>query len=260
MQAIHSLEQWREIRAAFPTGTTVGFVPTMGNLHKGHLSLCARSLSETQKTIVSIFVNPTQFNQLNDFQQYPKTLSADLEQLAEIGVDYCLLPTEEALYPDQFHYRVEECTQEHSLEGMARPGHFRGVLTIVMKLFQLVQPHHAYFGEKDYQQYQLIRGMVDAFFMDIAVHGCPTIRETSGLPYSSRNNRLSATDIQLAHTFAQLVRRPLPLSDIRAQLETAQIRVEYLEIVADRVHVAVHIGGVRLIDNFPLNEQTVCAL
>lgn len=254
-----SLAQWQTKRSTFPTALRVGFVPTMGNLHPGHLSLCRQSQQENDLTIASIFVNPTQFNQQTDYLLYPKTLDADLKMLEEIGVDYCLLPTADQLYPDEYQYRIDEHDFSKQLEGQFRPGHYTGVLTVVMKLFQLVKPHHAYFGEKDFQQYQLIKNMAQAFFMEVNVQVCPTVREQSGLAYSSRNNRLSPAEKQSAETFANIFHQPhKTLTAIQAELEQAKIQVEYIQTLHQRRFIAVNIGQVRLIDNYDVGSVFLC--
>ena len=184
MQIFHHLDEWRRVRHAMSADLSLGFVPTMGNLHRGHASLFEASQHENDCTIASIFINPTQFNRPEDFTHYPRTLDADLELLSNLGVNYCLLPNEQAMYTDGYHYQIEENHLGLLMEGKQRPGHFTGVLTVVMKLLNLAKPHRAYFGEKDYQQLQLIRGMVNNFFMDIDIKSCPTIREHSGLAFS----------------------------------------------------------------------------
>ncbi|OEH46993.1 Pantothenate synthetase [Legionella parisiensis] len=161
----------------------------MGNLHAGHASLFLTSKKENDHTASSLFINPTQFNQAEDFKHYPRTLDADLKIMEDSGVDFCILPDEKSIYADGYNYQVHEHQLCQLMEGAHRPGHFNGVLTVVMKLLNLVKPHRAYFGEKDYQQYSLIHGMAKAFFMDTEIKACPTIREASGLAYSSRNNR-----------------------------------------------------------------------
>ncbi len=252
---IESIHDWRALRATLKDAS-IGFVPTMGNLHAGHLSLCQQSSQENDLTVVSLFVNPTQFTQENDFLLYPNTLEADLKQLETMQVDYCILPTPEQLYHDHYLYRIEEHHDSNQLEGKSRLGHYTGVLTVVMKLFQLVKPHQAYFGEKDFQQYQLIKNMVSAFFMDIQVHVCPTIREPSGLAYSSRNNRLSLDEKKQAENFAHIFHQPhKPLDEIKLELEQANIKLDYIETYQERRFAAVYIGTVRLIDNYSLENS-----
>lgn len=252
MHIYNNLDEWRQVRQALPADLSIGFVPTMGNLHAGHASLFTTSRQENDCTIASIFINPTQFNQASDFTHYPRTLDEDLELLATTGVDYCLLPDDKAIYADGYRYQIEEnqCTQR--MEGLQRPGHFTGVLTVVMKLLNLAKPHRAYFGEKDYQQLQLIRDMATAFFMDIEIKACSTIREPSGLAYSSRNGRLSASQRQLADQFASIFHQEQPCEQIIAKLTTRGINVEYIEEHDGRRFAAVQIGDVRLIDNYDL--------
>lgn len=251
MQRIESIDAFQAYRDAIASEDAIGFIPTMGNLHAGHASLIKASLAENDKTIVSLFINPTQFNQLDDFTNYPKTIDADLTLLETLGVDCCLMPSKEAIYPDNYQYQLHELALSEHMEGRKRPGHFTGVLTIVMKLFQLVRPQRAYFGEKDYQQLELIRGMVEAFFMPITIKACPIIREPSGLACSSRNTRLSADARQLADIFARIFHQAIPCEAIARELTAAGIEVEYIEEHHHRYFAAVQIGGVRLIDNRP---------
>ncbi|PJD93546.1 MAG: pantoate--beta-alanine ligase [Legionella sp.] len=254
MQIIHSITQWRNIRNQISSDLSVGFVPTMGNLHSGHASLYELSRRDNDLSVASIFINPTQFNQIEDYQQYPKTLDDDLALLQNMGVDYCLLPDETSMYPDGYRYRIEETLHSLPLEGLKRPGHFHGVLTVVMMLFQLVKPHRAYFGEKDYQQYVLIRDMINAFFLDINITLCPTIREKSGLAYSSRNNRLSPAERQLAEQFAGLFHQNKSCAEISAALTQLGIKVDYIEEHDQRRFAAVYIGAIRLIDNYAISN------
>ena len=191
MHIYNNLDEWQRARQALPVNHSIGFVPTMGNLHIGHASLFTKSTQENDCTIASVFINPTQFNQTADFTHYPRTLDDDLELLEKNGVDYCLLPDEKTIYADGYRYQMDENIYSNQMEGLHRPGHFKGVLTVVMKLLNLAKPNRAYFGEKDYMQLQLIRDMTTAFFMDIEIIGCPTVREASGLAYSSRNGRLT---------------------------------------------------------------------
>lgn len=253
MQVFHDIEEWRRFRKTLPADLTVGFAPTMGNLHIGHASLFAASKQENDLTITSIFVNPTQFNQASDFTKYPRTLENDLDLLTKAGVDYCLLPNEQAMYADGYRFQLQEKQLNQLMEGQHRPGHFAGVLTVVMKLFNLVKPHRAYFGEKDYQQFQLIRDMVIAFFMDIEIKPCPTIRESSSLPYSSRNNRLTQEQRILAEQFASGFHQPMcSCEHLINELKKINVEVEYLEEHEGRRFVAAKIGDIRLIDNYAI--------
>ncbi|MBA2651769.1 MAG: pantoate--beta-alanine ligase [Tatlockia sp.] len=253
MQIIHNLDDWKSHRKSLPSKRSLGFVPTMGNLHAGHASLYARCKKENDLTIASLFINPTQFNRADDFSKYPRTLDADLALLEQAGVEYCLLPTEPSIYTDRYRYQVQETKLCQLLEGKHRPGHFTGVLTVVMKLLNIVKPQRAYFGEKDYQQYLLIRDMASAFFMDIEIFACPTIREASGLAYSSRNNRLTASQRLEAEQFARIFHQEKSAKELIVELENQGIKVEYLEDHEGRRFAAVIIGEVRLIDNYALS-------
>lgn len=253
MHVYNNLDEWRRVRATLPATLTIGFVPTMGNLHLGHASLFTASKQENDCTIASIFVNPTQFNQAADFTHYPRTLDADLELLASTGVDYCILPDEPSIYTDGYRYHIEENLIGLKMEGQKRPGHFTGVLTVVMKLLNLAKPHRAYFGEKDYQQLQLIRDMTTAFFMDIEIKGCPTVREECGLAYSSRNGRLNPTQRQLASKFAQIFHQNKSCEQIIEELNAIGVLVDYIEEHDERRFAAVKIGDVRLIDNIKIS-------
>lgn len=252
MRVFTDLNEWTAFRNSLPPDESLGFVPTMGNLHAGHVSLFAKSVQENDYTASSLFINPTQFNNPDDFNLYPRTLEADLACLSSAGVDFCILPSESAMYADAYHYQIQEQNVSQRMEGLHRPGHFNGVLTVVMKLFQLVRPQRAYFGEKDYQQCLLIQGMVKAFFMGIDIILCPTIRETSGLAFSSRNNRLTKEQRLVADEFARLFHQNKTCAAIKTELEALGILVEYLEEYKGRRFVAVKIGDLRLIDNYPM--------
>jgi len=253
MDVFENIGAWREERRSFPNHISVGFVPTMGNLHRGHASLYEASLRENQCTIASIYVNRTQFNVASDYDLYPRTLDADLTFLENLGVHYCLVPTEKEIYVDNYCYQLLENQQHQQMEGLHRPQHFTGVLTVVMKLLHLANPHRAYFGEKDYQQYMLIKNMVAAFFMDIEIKSCPTIRETSGLACSSRNNRLTAEERQVADQSAKIfIQKSYSIQQLKTQLSTLDIDIEYLEEHKGRRFIAINIGKTRLIDNYAL--------
>ncbi|ASQ44887.1 pantoate--beta-alanine ligase [Legionella clemsonensis] len=253
MQIFHDMKEWLAFRRSLSPHLSLGFVPTMGNLHAGHASLFEKSKQENHYTIASIFVNPTQFNRTEDFTHYPRTLENDFSLLKELQVDHCLIPTEKAMYQDNYRFQIQETELCQLMEGKHRPGHFTGVLTVVMKLLNLVKPHFAYFGEKDYQQYLLIREMVDAFFMEIEIEACPTIREKSGLAFSSRNNRLTAQQRLEAETFASIFHQHKSCELIAEELKQKNIEVEYLEEYQGRRYVAVTIGTIRLIDNYLLS-------
>jgi len=231
---------------------SVGFVATMGALHEGHLNLIRRSAADNQHTIVSVFVNGPQFNQTGDFDRYPRTLDADIGLAAEAGADCVFAPAHDDIYPDGYRYRVQETTASLGLEGRHRPGHFDGVLTVVLKLLLLVRPHRAYFGEKDYQQYLLIKGMVDALFLPVEIIPMATVRDADGLALSSRNALLPPDARRAAAEFPRLLAESGPADEVHRRLEMAGFEVDYVADVDGRRYGAVIIGGVRLIDNFPL--------
>lgn len=230
-------------------GKTIGFVPTMGALHDGHLQLIKTARETCDIIVVSIFVNPTQFNNPNDLLQYPRTLEQDAALLAPLNVDILFTPDASTIYSDHYRFSVIEQGHEKELCGKTRPGHFNGVLTVVMKLLNIVQPHKAFFGEKDYQQLQLITDMVQALFLPITIVPCPTLRDSEGLALSSRNQRLDKDGLQKAHLFAQALKTQDDLKQLKTYLEMNNIRVDYLEEKYGRRFAAVFIGDVRLIDN-----------
>ncbi len=250
MRTVASVADWRTMRAEIESsGNTLGFVPTMGTLHAGHTSLVERSLEENAKTVVSIFVNPTQFNDPTDLENYPRTLGVDTQRLEELGVDDLFLPDRSTVYPDDYRYRLTETDLSTRLCGAHRPGHFEGVLTVVMRLFNIIRPHRAYFGEKDYQQYRLIKDMAAAFFMDVEIRPCPIVRDADGVALSSRNTLLSPDGRKLAAEFAAILREGTSAAGVREQLESRGITVDYVEDWSDRRLAAVFIDDVRLIDN-----------
>jgi len=247
---------WRSERLAqVRSGLTLGFVPTMGALHEGHLSLVRRARAENDRTLVSIFVNPTQFDEATDLAQYPRTLEADLAMLRAEGTDFVLLPHEPDLYPDGYRYSVTERTLSTVLEGAHRPGHFDGVLTVVMKLLQIASAERAYFGEKDWQQLSLVRGMAETFFLPTGIVACATVREADGLALSSRNRRLRPADRQRAPQFYRTL-SSAPSADAACHgLRAIGFAVDYVEDRDGRRLGAVRLGDVRLIDNVPLGGR-----
>jgi pantoate--beta-alanine ligase len=228
---------------------SIGFVPTMGALHQGHAELLKRARAENEIVILSIFVNPTQFNNPDDLNKYPKTFSADLEIAAQMGVDSIFAPTEKVMYPDGYRFRLNENLFSKELCGAHRPGHFDGVLTVVMKLFQIVRPARAYFGEKDYQQLSLIQDMVAAFFMDLEIIPVATVREVDGLAMSSRNTRLTSEQRKLAPKIYEISKAEKFADDVRMQLSKIGFDVDYVEDKKNRRFIAAKLGDVRLIDN-----------
>ena len=233
------------------TGCKVGLVPTMGALHAGHRSLLERAQAENDRVVLSIFVNPMQFDDPADLARYPRTLEADLAS-AEGLADCVLTPAAEELYPDEYRYRLTEYALSSRWEGAHRPGHFAGVLTVVLKLFNLVRPHRAYFGEKDWQQLQLVRGMVQALFLPVEVVACATVREADGLALSSRNRRLSQTGRILAAAFPAALRASPDAATAEATLRRSGFEVDYVEDFVGVRLGAVRLEGVRLIDNVRL--------
>jgi pantoate--beta-alanine ligase len=236
-------------------GVTLGFVPTMGALHAGHLSLIRRSRAENARTLVSIFVNPTQFDSPDDLARYPSALANDLATLQAEGADFVLLPSAADLYTDDYRYRVTETGLSEILEGAHRPGHFDGVLTIVLKLLQIASAERAYFGEKDWQQLTLVRGMVDAFFIPTVIVACATIRDADGLALSSRNQRLPPADRLKAPRFFQVLQSAATADAACRDLQAMGFVVDYVEDRDGRRLGAVRLGDVRLIDNVPLGGR-----
>jgi pantoate--beta-alanine ligase len=248
-----ALSAWRaERQAQTRQGLTLGFVPTMGALHEGHLSLVRRSRAENDRTLVSIFVNPTQFDNAADLARYPRMLETDVTTLGAERADFILLPRQSELYRDEYRYRVTERECSPLLEGAHRPGHFEGVLTIVLKLLQIASAERAYFGEKDWQQLALVRGMVEAFFLPTAIVNCPTIREADGLALSSRNQRLLPADRVRAPGFYGVLSSARTAEAAARGLQAAGFVVDYVEDRDGRRLAAVRLGDVRLIDNVPL--------
>ena len=250
---IESMALWQTLRKEKLCSQSIGFVPTMGNLHRGHLSLCAKSMQDNDITVLSIFVNPTQFNDQSDLAKYPRTLDEDLAQLKELNVDYCLVLSDAEMYADDFRYQVSEQQLANTLEGPIRPGHFTGMLTIVLKLLIGVGATRAYFGEKDYQQYLLVDGMVKSFFLNCEIVPCPIVREASMLPFSSRNARLNQSARLLADEFARIFnQKDLLLTEIEDNLKALAIEIDYLYEDRKRRLAAVRIDNVRLLDNYAI--------
>ncbi|MDR9828436.1 pantoate--beta-alanine ligase [Vibrio sp. FNV 38] len=209
MQSFDDIALLREqIKLFKREGRKIAFVPTMGNLHEGHITLVRKAREHADVVIVSIFVNPMQFERADDLTHYPRTIDADLEKLAAENVDMVFTPTPEIMYPQGLdsHTAVEVPGLSTILEGASRPGHFRGVATVVTKLFNIVQPNVACFGEKDFQQLAVIRKMVDDLAMDIEIVGVATVREMDGLAMSSRNGLLTVDERQRAVVLARTMR------------------------------------------------------
>ncbi len=281
---MNTVKTLRELRAAVTharsAGKRIGFVPTMGNLHSGHTTLVAKAVQQADFVVASIFVNPLQFGAGEDLDKYPRTLAADQEKLLQAGCNLLFAPTVEEMYPGGMtgQTRVSVPQLSEGLCGASRPGHFEGVATVVSKLFNMVQPDIAVFGQKDYQQLAVIRAMVQDLNMPIQIIGEPTVRAEDGLALSSRNGFLSPQERAIApvlyrslsqiaaaikdgdHDFAKL-----RAEQVR-QIEAAGLRLDYLE-VRQGVHlrpaaaedtdvvilVAAYLGATRLIDNLHLN-------
>ncbi len=256
MTVFQTPNEWQALRSQ---NATIGFVPTMGALHEGHLALVKSALAQCEHAVVSIYVNPTQFNNPDDFAKYPSTFDDDCQMLEAIGCDYVFAPTYDTLYPDGYRYRVTETETSTLLEGAHRPGHFDGVLTVVLKLFNIVQADSAFFGEKDFQQLLLVKAMAEALHHSTKVIACPTIREPDGLAMSSRNRRLNPVQRQLAAQWAQI------LSDLSLTCDEAAQKLTALGFTVDYIaeHWGRRLGAVhtppldngpiiRLIDNVPI--------
>ncbi len=253
----------------------IGFVPTMGALHQGHLSLVERSVNENNITVVSIFVNPTQFDDPSDLEKYPRTLDRDLELLQARQVDVVFLPSVEEMYPEPDLRTFDLGGLDHLMEGAHRPGHFNGVAQIVSKLFEAVRPHRAYFGQKDFQQLVIVRHLARQFQPELKIIACPIVREPDGLAMSSRNTRLTPRERQAAPTIFRILGKA---GDLRGSYSPGELKswvarqfeqhpeftLEYFEIVEDKALrfveswsekvnkvgcIAVLLGGIRLIDN-----------
>lgn len=259
-------------------GKKIGFAPTMGALHQGHLSLYEAAKHENDEVISSIFVNPTQFNNVDDFKKYPKTLEKDLEMLEKAGVDAVYVPSVEDIYSGNLASKKYDFDGlEEEMEGKYRPGHFDGVGTVVEELLRQVQPHNAYFGEKDFQQLAIIKKLVKKLNLPVKVHGVPTLREEDGLAMSSRNLRLNEEQrkeaILIYKTLLQVNDwfRVVSVEEIKKRVkeifEKSELDLEYF-VIADektlketdffykdkkyRAFIVAYAGDVRLIDNMHL--------
>lgn len=261
----------------------IGFVPTMGALHQGHIALIERCVKENDFSVCSLFVNPTQFNNPDDLKNYPRTEEADLMMLEKAKCNLVFIPTVEEMYPDNKLLELDFGEPERMMEGKFRPGHFKGVATVVYKLFSMVRPHTAYFGEKDFQQLMIIRQLVKRMNMPVEIIPCPTVREADGLAMSSRNVRLTSEERKAAPVIYQSLQRAL--KDFKEGKEILEIRktvksmveekklftLEYFELAQVdisegtisvlekndraenvRAFIAVNASTVRLIDNAAL--------
>ena len=282
MKVIHTIKDLQaELSVLKAQGKKVGLVPTMGALHAGHASLVKRSVNENEVTVVSVFVNPTQFNDKNDLVKYPRTLDADCKLLEACGATYAFAPSVEEMYPEPDTRQFSYAPLDTVMEGAFRPGHFNGVCQIVSKLFEAVKPHRAYFGEKDFQQLAIIREMVRQMQFDLEIVGCPIVREEDGLALSSRNARLSAEERENALKISQTLFKSRTFAATHTVSETLKfvedaiaavpgLRLEYFEIVDGNTLqkvdnwnqtsyvvgcITVFCGDVRLIDNIKYQES-----
>lgn len=281
MKLIQTINELRaELDVLRNAGKTIGLVPTMGALHAGHASLVKRAVAENDVVVVSDFVNPTQFNDKNDLLKYPRTLDADCKLLEECGATFVFAPSVEEIYPEPDTRQFSYAPLDTVMEGKYRPGHFNGVCQIVSKLFLIVEPTRAYFGEKDFQQLAIIREMVRKYPFNLQIVGCPIVRESDGLALSSRNARLSAVQrtqaLQISKTLFASVEygKNHTLAETKAFVEKCideaeGLRLEYFEVVDGNTLqtvsawddssyivgcITVFCGDVRLIDNIKYKE------
>ena len=282
MKLIHTIQELQaaldEFRAA---GKKIGLVPTMGDLHAGHASLVKRCVAENDAAVVSVFVNPTQFNDQNDLLKYPRTLEADCKLLEGIGASFVFAPAVEEMYPEPDTRQFSFAPLDTVMEGVHRPGHFNGVCQIVSKLFSAVNPDRAYFGEKDFQQLAIIREMVRQMNFPLEIVGCPIVREADGLALSSRNMLLSDNERKTALNISATLFASVEYAKAHSLMETKNfveksiaevegLELEYFEIVDGRSLqkvsswedsayivgcITVHCGNVRLIDNIKYKEN-----
>ncbi|MCR8895161.1 pantoate--beta-alanine ligase [Bacteroides sp. ET336] len=281
MKLIQTISELRsELQAVRKQGKSIGLVPTMGALHDGHASLVKRAVKENDVVVVSDFVNPTQFNDKNDLLKYPRTLEADCDLLEKYGAAFVFAPSVEEIYPEPDTRQFSYAPLDTVMEGKYRPGHFNGVCQIVSKLFMIVEPDKAYFGEKDFQQLAIIREMVRKYPFNLEIVGCPIVREADGLALSSRNARLSAEQRVQALQISKTLFDSLEFAKLHTLAETKQyvedriaasegLRLEYFEVVdGDTLQtvsswddskyivgcITVFCGEVRLIDNIKYKE------
>ena len=282
MKVIKKIQEMRqEVSGIKSQGTSIGFVPTMGYLHEGHLSLVRESLRKADVTVVSIFVNPTQFGSSEDFKEYPRDLDRDSEVLEREEIDYLFVPEADEIYPQGYKTFVEVHDLQDKLCGRSRPGHFRGVCTVVLKLFNIINPDISFFGQKDYQQAVILKRMVKELNLEVKIEILPIIRELDGLALSSRNKYLTQEERKVALVLSKSLGEAKSMVE-RGKRDSATIiremkemigreslaKIDYVEIVdtdnldpVARIEkeslaaVAVFIGKVRLIDNIILSTE-----
>ena len=249
LKVIKTIDRLRAWRKSLDPSLVVGFVPTMGALHKGHATLLREARLKADILVLSIYINQTQFNDPKDFEKYPNTWDSDLRIAESEKVDVIFAPSFSEIYPDGYKYKVTENDLSQKLCGEFRPGHFDGVLSVVMKLFNIVKPNLAFFGEKDFQQLNLIQGMVQAFFMDLKIVPVATVREKDGLAMSSRNLRLNPEERALAPKLYQIISSEPNAIKATEMLNKIGFKVDYIVDDNHRRFAAAYLGPVRLIDN-----------
>jgi len=278
MEVVKNIQEMKKIsNNLIENKKTIGFVPTMGYLHEGHLSLVRKARENNDIVVVSIFVNPTQFGPNEDYNSYPRDLDRDLELLKNLNVDYVFTPEVSDMYPEDFSTFVEETQLSKFLCGRSRPGHFRGVCTVVTKLFNIVRPTRAYFGQKDAQQFRVLRRMIRDLNMDVEMIELPIAREKDGLALSSRNTYLTPEERKEATRLYKSLLKAKELvesgikdtqiikSEMKKILDQPLLKIDYIEIVDEKtlepvnkvenkviVALAVYVGKARLIDNIIL--------
>lgn len=279
MRLVQTINEMKRLsKEAIDKGKTIGFVPTMGYLHEGHLSLVKKAREDNDIVVVSIFVNPTQFGPNEDFNRYPRDLERDLRLLEPLNVDYVFYPSVEEMYPKNYSVYVDEVELSKYLCGAKRPGHFRGVCTVVTKLFNIVKPTRAYFGQKDAQQFRILRRMVQNLNMDIEMIEMPIVRESDGLAMSSRNVYLNEEERKEATRLHKSLLKAKELIESGERdvskiknlmleiLNHPLLKIDYVEIVDEEtlkpiekiegkviIALAVFVGKARLIDNMIIN-------
>jgi pantoate--beta-alanine ligase len=256
VRTVRTIAELRSALEPFATGSTLGLVPTMGAFHEGHLSLFRAARDECDTVVVSVFVNPAQFDSPEDLERYPRDEERDARLAGGAGIDFLFCPSFAELYPAGFQTWVEVEELSRPLEGTFRPGHFRGVATVCCKLFNIVRPHRAYFGQKDAQQVAVVRRMVLDLNLEVEIRVLPTVRDADGLALSSRNALLSAAEREAALALPRALATRDP-EQARALLNG--LEVDYLEIAEFEPRVlagAVRVGNTRLIDNVPLEGET----
>jgi len=231
-------------------GKTIGFVPTMGFFHEGHLSLMKRAREENDVVVVSIFVNPIQFGPQEDYERYPRDRERDVRLAQGVGVDILFIPKEEEMYPDGYSTYVEVVDLTEGLCGKSRPGHFKGVTTVVLKLFEIVRPHRAYFGKKDYQQFRVIERMTNDLNLPIEIVALPTVREKDGLAMSSRNVYLSDEERKSALSLYRSLMLAKELID-KGERSPTQIKKKMMEFILSHPHVK-KIDYIEIVDKYTL--------